>query len=260
MHATARIVALRLSISLGFAVAALVAACSGTSGTRLGGSDSGSASGGSSGSSAGGSSGSSSGSGSGNSSGSSSGGSGGSSSGSGSGGSSGSSSGSTSGGSSGSGSGGNTYDAVTINFDELPDDTKVTTQYAPHATFSCGNGASSTNNFNVAFDPFNLGQSPPNFICSDDQECNSDYIVVFGAAVNGLAFDAIGVDNLGTVATLVIHQGSVQTSVPVVGQGNTKVPVHIDLSPYPGVSEVDVTKIVDPGGFGLDTFVFQYPN
>ena len=62
---------------------------------------------------------------------------------------------------------------VTINFDELPDNTAVATQYAPQATFS---GV-------TAFDPGNFGQSMPNFICSDMEQCDSDYTVVFGAAV-----------------------------------------------------------------------------
>jgi hypothetical protein len=245
MAVTGRIVSPRLSVLASLAASVLVAACSGSNGTGSLGGDAGSGS--SSGGSSGGGSGSSSGGSSGGSSGSSSGGS------------SGSSSGSSSGGSSGSSSGGTSYETVTINFDELPGNTKVTTQYAPHATFSCGSPASG-NNFNSAFDPGDLGQSLPNFICSDDEECDTDYVVVFGAPVDGLAFDAIGVNDMGTVATLVIHQGSTVTSIPFVGKGNDLVAVHVDLSPYPGVTEVDVTKITDPAGFGLDTFVFQYPN
>jgi hypothetical protein len=152
------------------------------------------------------------------------------------------------------------YESVTIDFDELPGNTRVTTQYAPHATFSCSGGASSSVDFNAAFNPGALGQSMPNIICSDDEQCDTDTLVVFGAPVDALAFDAIAVNDTGTVATVVVHQGSTQTSVPLVGKGNVQVPVHVDLSMYAGVTEVDVTKITDEGGIGLDTFVFQYPN
>jgi len=240
MDVPGRRVLSRVSVLSSLAAAVLVAACSGSSGPgSIGGDAGGSSSGGSSGSSGS----SSSGGGSGNSSGGSSGGSSGS---------------SSSGGSSGSGSGGVTYQKVTINFDELPSNTRVTTQYAPHATFSCGGTASATN-VNEAFDPGNLGQSLPNFICSDDEQCDTDVLVAFGAPVDGLAFDAIGVNNDGPAATIVIHQGSAQTSIPLVGKGNDVVAVHVDLSSYPGVTEVDVTKIIDSAGLGLDTFVFQYP-
>jgi hypothetical protein len=229
----------------------LLAAACGGSGSGSGGPGSSSGSGGSSSGSGASSSGSGSGSGSGSS---------GSGAGSGSSASSGASSSGFPGGSSGQGDGGAKSEAgststVTIDFDELPDSTTITNQYAQYATF-----ASQDRGSVVAFDPLDLGQSMPNFICSDTKQCDTGYVVAFAKGVSALRFDAIGVNSTGAVATIQIHQGSTSTSIPLVGQGQTMVPVHVDLSGYSNVTEVDVVNIMDLGGIGLDTFVFDLPN
>jgi hypothetical protein len=148
------------------------------------------------------------------------------------------------------------YATVTINFDDLSNKTKVTTQYATHATFSSNTGVDV-----IAFDPSSwpFGQSPPNFICGGSQ-CTGDLFVDFAKPVRNLRFRAIGADKTGQVATLHVFQGSTaEPAQHLDGKGDDTVPVDVDLSSFTGVTRLEVVSITDPGGLGLDDLVFDFP-
>jgi hypothetical protein len=141
---------------------------------------------------------------------------------------------------------------VVINFDDLTLATKVTTQYADHATFSCPSGDIVALNTAVV-------QSPPNFICGT-LTCTGAMILEFARPVSGIHFTVIGVNATGKVADIVLYEpGGSSATVDLVGQGNANLPVPVDVSSYSNVTRLEITNITDLSGLGADDFTFQFP-
>ena len=91
--------------------------------------------------------------------------------------------------------------STTINFDNLADGTVVTNQYAGVVFSSVGG----TVNVTLAE---NLGTSLPNFICTGTPaiNCTGETILTFSSAVANLIFKGVGINNVGTVASVDIFE------------------------------------------------------
>jgi hypothetical protein len=149
---------------------------------------------------------------------------------------------------------------VVINFDDLPQGgltgVVVTNQY-PTATFS-----STTGNVNyVTTQPQYIGTNG-NFICTGPDpgsiDCMEDTFVNFTAPVNGLTFDAIGVNDTGQVAVVDVYNSSgLVASVPIIGNAGVDSPQLVDLSAYSNITEIHIRNITDGGGIGWDNFSFD---
>ncbi len=149
---------------------------------------------------------------------------------------------------------------VDINFDDLPQGgttgVPVTNQY-PSATFSSISGY-----VNYVSTQPSLTSSPPNFICTGPVggaiDCAHDTIVDFTTPVSGLTFDAIGVNDTGTVANIdVFGTTGLLATVPVVGRASVSTPELQDLSSYSNVTRIRIYNITDAAGIGWDDFIFN---
>lgn len=144
---------------------------------------------------------------------------------------------------------------VTINFDSLGSGVTVTNQF-PEATFSSNAG------FRVVTSAQNIGNSPPNFICTaavgGSIDCTHDVFVDFTSAVNGLSFKAIGDDAVGTVAVVdVFDIGGLLGTVNVVADSVFFTPTLVDLAAFSNVTRIAIRNVTDPGGLGWDDFSFN---
>lgn len=146
---------------------------------------------------------------------------------------------------------------VVINFDDLPrggiTGVVVTNQY-PSATFSSNGGV----NY-VTTQPSYYG-SPPNFICTGRYgaiDCQQDTIIDFRGPVDGLTFNAMGVNDTGQVALIDVYQhGALTATVPVIGHASSYAPELQDLSQYNGITRIQIRNITDSAGIGWDDFSF----
>ncbi|MGH7327114.1 MAG: hypothetical protein ACREJX_02065, partial [Polyangiaceae bacterium] len=143
---------------------------------------------------------------------------------------------------------------VPLNFDELAAEADVTSQYAAHVTFS-----SPSEPIHVEGSSVDFGSSPPNFLCSSS--CVDDYDLDFAAPVKGVHFSAVGANDTGTIAKVNVYvSGSLAQTVDIIGQGDTAIPVAVDLSSFSNVTRIEVTNITDEGGIGIDDLSFDFPN
>jgi hypothetical protein len=153
--------------------------------------------------------------------------------------------------------------AYTINFDDVPTDTTITTQYAT-ATFSTPVATRVNRTSNAG--GLDYGQSMPNFLCTANApnaavDCTSDTIVDFPMPVRGLSFHAIQANNTGTVASIKVYvSGALAGTLDLIGTGQAMAPVVIvDLSQYSNVTRIELTALNDGGGIGWDDFAFTVP-
>jgi Kelch motif protein len=147
---------------------------------------------------------------------------------------------------------------VVIDFDLLAAGVPVTNQYAD-ATFSSDSGFLA---WTVAT---SQGNSLPNAIATGPAaggvDGTHDLDVDFPRPVVGLAFDAIGVDGAGNVATVNVYErGLFAAALPIDGLGTPAVPVHVDLSVYRDVTRIEIVSVGDAGGIAWDDFVFGIPS
>lgn len=137
-----------------------------------------------------------------------------------------------------------------INFDDLPNHTIVTNQYSG-VSFSSDGG----NVLEVISFPF--ASSAPNIVAGNNTNGFADVIINFDTPVNALSFDAIGVNNAGTVGLIDIYQNnSFTATVNLLGQGTVLVPDYVDLSAYSDVTGIKIYSITDLLGYGYDNFQF----
>lgn len=148
--------------------------------------------------------------------------------------------------------------ANVINFDDLSGNTVVTTQYsALDAVFSSVSGF-----VNYITDQPQYEGTPPNFLCTGPVngsiDCAEDTYVTFATPVNGLTFQAIGINNISpNVAQVDVYtNGSFDSTVIISGNDQDLAPELIDLSSFTNVSEIHIYDITDGGGIGWDTFTF----
>lgn len=147
-------------------------------------------------------------------------------------------------------------DPIAIDFDTLATGVAVTTQY-PEASFS------STAGFENVTVAAASGASAPNMLCSAPiggaPDCAHDTILGFPCPVASLTFHAIGVDSVGTAATVDLWSGtSLLGSVAVVGAGTPSTPLVVDCTAFSDVSKVVISGISDPGGIAWDDFQFCF--
>jgi hypothetical protein len=143
---------------------------------------------------------------------------------------------------------------VTINFDNLANNTVVSNQY-PQATFSSEPG------FDNVTTAQNLGTSLPNFLCTavtaGGLTCTNDTYVDFSNPVYNLSFLATGDDDVGVTAQVDVHvNGSYAATVNVVTDGIPSQPDLVDLSAYSNVTRIEIYNITDFAGLGWDDFTF----
>lgn len=151
--------------------------------------------------------------------------------------------------------------ANVINFDDLSNGTVVTNQYASlDAIFS-----STPGNVNYITTQPSYNGTPPNFLCTGPTgggiTCTADTIVTFATPVNGLTFQALGINNTSAnVAEVNVYTNGVFASTVIIpGAAQGLDPELIDLSGFSNVTQIDITDITDGGGIGWDTFTFT-PN
>jgi hypothetical protein len=143
-----------------------------------------------------------------------------------------------------------------VNFDDVPNLTVISNQYSP-AIFS------STAGFvPLTFGDPTIAHSGPNFLCPNTvplTNCQHDLIVRFTTPVQMLRFYAVGVSNVGPVATIdVTTQKSGVLHYTVVGDGHTFTPILQDLSAINGgITNIRVHDDTDPNGIGWDDFSFS---
>ncbi len=145
-------------------------------------------------------------------------------------------------------------DPIAIDFDALTLGSVVTSQYAD-ATFSAESGHE---NLVVAA---TAGASAPHMLATAPigglPDGSHSTIVDFPCPVASLSFAAIGVDSVGTAATVdVWSAGILAGSIDVAGTGTPGVPVRIDLTSFTEVTRLEIRSIADVGGIGWDDFLF----
>lgn len=134
----------------------------------------------------------------------------------------------------------------------------ITNQYAAQgALFS-----STTGNVNYITTQPAYQSTPPNFICTGPVNsqitCTAPTIVTFSSPVNGLNFDAMGVNNTGVVAQIDIYtNGSFNSTINLIGNAQGFLPDHVDLSSFTNITEIEMYNITDGGGIGWDTFQYD---
>ncbi len=145
-------------------------------------------------------------------------------------------------------------DPVGIDFDTLATGVAVTSQYA-EAAFSSSAGFE-----NIAVASAN-GATAPNMLCTAPlggaADCTHDTFIDFPCPIASLTFHAIGVDNVGSVATVDVYSnGLLAGSVDVVGAGTPATPLLVDCTAFGDVSRVEIKSISDVGGVAWDDFQF----
>ena len=149
------------------------------------------------------------------------------------------------------------YVPVTLGFDDVALGTKITTQYAAHATFSSDPGCA------LETDQDTVTSSNPNLVMtyySCDTGENASVFVDFAKPVRELSFMAIGVNDTTKVATLHVVTRSGTSSVDLVGRGDPDTPFRVDLTKYTDVTRLEVTDVTDSYGLGFDDFAFEEPS
>jgi hypothetical protein len=147
---------------------------------------------------------------------------------------------------------------ATINFDSLANEDVVTSQYGSLATFSSASGEEI-----VAYDYSSVyGGSVPNFICTaslkSGEDCAQSVFVDFTNPVDALYFNALGVDDTGTVAQVNVFESDVfDTTVDVTGVASPFTPLSVDLSAFTDVTRIEIVDVTDVGGVGYDDFRFN---
>jgi hypothetical protein len=150
--------------------------------------------------------------------------------------------------------------ATVIDFDQLPDGTAVTNQYA-EATFS----SSLEKAIYVVTFPA-IANSHPNIICvgpaAGGFDCTGPIYIDFATPVNNLTFWAIEANAPGVTAVFTICENGSCPHHPNDylngrnGPGNT----FVDLSAYANVTRLEIGYVGSPeteNGIGWDTFSFD---
>jgi len=142
---------------------------------------------------------------------------------------------------------------VVINFDELTSDTPVTNQYATHALFTTDSVPA------TADAAVEVGQSEPNFLIAGSAfDTMHPLYVDFTTPVSNLRFNALAIEDTGTIATVRVLSGTnLLGTVDVQGKGTDRTPVPVDVSAYDGVTRIEVVDITDLYGIDYDDFAFD---
>jgi len=148
---------------------------------------------------------------------------------------------------------------VTIDFDLLGVNTVVVDQYC-QATFLSQPG------FEIRTAAVGIAPSPPHLICTapiggGGPTCTSEIRVQFAAPVDGLSFRAVGAKappGAAVAQVEVFANGMLLGTEDVVSPGDSSIAFLVDLTAYPGVTEIVISGTSDPAGLGYDDFVFTW--
>ncbi|OLE55999.1 MAG: hypothetical protein AUG51_00280 [Acidobacteria bacterium 13_1_20CM_3_53_8] len=152
-------------------------------------------------------------------------------------------------------------DPVIINFDNLPNNTVVGSQY-PQVTFS------SEDNFYHPSHTWNycgycVTSSSPNFVTSGTgYDSHHELILDFKWPVKNLSFYIVGPDNYGTIAQIDIWEnGTYARTVPINNYyGSSYYPLFDDLSSFgTKITRIRIYNVTDVYGIGFDDITFT-PN
>jgi hypothetical protein len=154
-------------------------------------------------------------------------------------------------------------EAAVISFDELGDvglvGPAIEDQYSSLGVRFSSAGAER----NVVTSQEAFNGTKPNFICTaaGSLDCTGETILEFSTPVNHLAFDALGVNNVGfDIAHIDVYQrGVLSSTVFVAGAAQGYDPLHIDLGAFRAVTKIRIYAISDGAGIGWDTFSFDVP-
>ncbi|MEO8039097.1 MAG: PEP-CTERM sorting domain-containing protein [Betaproteobacteria bacterium] len=154
---------------------------------------------------------------------------------------------------------------VTIDFDDqpggLPPSPAVTTgMFSPFATFSTIAG-SKLLIFSAADA---VGGSPPNVLTAAADVVlgpfDSDVFVDFTHPVQDLHFKVSSGNDVGNIGSVnVFVDGSLASTLGIIGTGEFTVPIPIDLTSFTNVTRVEIVNITDEFGLSYDDFVFTAP-
>jgi hypothetical protein len=140
---------------------------------------------------------------------------------------------------------------ILIDFDNLAANTVVTHQY-PQLTLSSVTGRSNTTR-NLAS---TFKTSVPNILCTES--CLYPTYIDFTRPARDVKIMAVGVNDTGKAFAVLVHrQGLPVTRIEYSGQGQTYVPLPVDLSALGDITRVELVEITDGFGVGWDDFSFS---
>jgi uncharacterized repeat protein (TIGR01451 family) len=149
---------------------------------------------------------------------------------------------------------------VTVNFDDVPPFTDVSTRYKGVVFSSPG--------LSVYSWPTNYASSPPHSVTRGTLAFPSgafnnhfaDFQATFPQPVNDLKFYIIDCDNFGTIGLMDIYQNGVLTrpNVPIPGGGGSHPPIPFDAhaAGINDITKVVIHNITDAAGLTFDDFSF----
>ncbi len=145
---------------------------------------------------------------------------------------------------------------VTINFDELSNNTTVNNQFS-EATFSSNTGFE----IRTIGEAWYWGTSQNNFICpynlSGFRSCNQDVFVNFTNPVYDLKFFVTGDHAVGKTGLVnVFDMNGLIDTIPIMTDGQRTGDL-VDLTKYTNIERIQITSITDPGGLAYDDFTFK---
>jgi hypothetical protein len=140
---------------------------------------------------------------------------------------------------------------IFIGFDNLAAGTVVTHQY-PQLTLSSDTGRNnSTRNLASTFNT-----SVPNILCTEN--CVYPTYIDFTRPARDVKLKAVGVNDTGKAFAVRVHRpGQPVLRIEYTGQGQTYVPLPVDLSALGDITRVELVEITDGYGVGWDDFSFS---
>jgi Ca2+-binding RTX toxin-like protein len=146
---------------------------------------------------------------------------------------------------------------TTINFDDLALNTVVSNQYSG-VTFSTEFG------YSIRTTGQNYGNSRPNLLGIFTSSglpagFTQDFYVDFAQPVNDLSFFLLGDNGASTIGKIDVYTttGSPIT-VDIIGDGNIRTPLLVDLSSFTNITRISINNITDAFGLGYDDFQFNF--
>ena len=140
---------------------------------------------------------------------------------------------------------------ISIGFDNLAANTVVTNQY-PQLTLSSDTGRTNTTR-NLA-STFNT--SVPNILCTES--CLYNTYIDFTRPARDVKLMAVGVNDTGKAFAVLVHrQAQPVTRLEYTGEGQTYVPLPVDLSALGDITRVELVELTDVYGVGWDDLSFS---
>lgn len=108
-----------------------------------------------------------------------------------------------------------------------------------------------------------VGGSSPNLltagVSTTTDNFNGDIYMDFTAAANNVSLDIASDNDLGNIALLSIAHAGGTDVIDVVGNGNFTDVIAMDLTQYMDVTRIELYRITDEFGLGIDNLAFTAP-